>query len=184
MAKKLDELTDHEYDGIQEYDNDLPPWWVFLFYLTIIFGIIYVLHYHVFGTGDLQQAEYNKEMARAEIQKAKLEASQGNATLAFLSDAGALANGKKAYDANCIACHGAAGEGGVGPNLTDNYWIHGNKVEDVVKIITYGAAEKGMIPWEKTLSKRQIVEVASYIHSMKGTNPANAKAPQGDLIEN
>jgi len=72
----------------------------------------------------------------------------------------------------------------VGPNLTDNYWIHGNKVEDVVKIITYGVAEKGMIPWEKTLSKRQIVEVASYIHSMQGTNPANGKAPQGDLFEN
>ncbi len=183
MAKKPDELTDHDYDGIQEYDNDLPPWWTFLFYLTIIFGILYLLNYHVFGTGDSQLVEYQKEMARAEIAKAKFEASQGNVTLTFLEDAAALENGKKAYEANCIACHGINGEGGVGPNMTDNYWIHGNTIDDMVKVITYGVAEKGMIPWEKTLSKKQIVEVASYIHTMQGTNPANGKEPQGDLIE-
>ncbi len=182
MAKKQDELTDHDYDGIQEYDNDLPPWWVFIFYLSIIFGVLYLLNYHVLGTGDLQEVEYQKEMAHAEIAKAKREASAGSVTLAFLTDPGALANGKKAYDANCIACHGAAGEGGVGPNLADAYWLHGNSIDALVKVITYGVPEKGMIPWEKTLSKRQIVEVASYIHQLQGTNPANAKEPQGELV--
>lgn len=183
MAKKADQLTDHDYDGIQEYDNDLPPWWTFLFYLTIIFSIIYLLNYHVLGTGDSQEMEYKKEMARAEVAKAKFEASQGNLALSFLTDAAALENGKKAYDANCIACHGAAGEGGVGPNLTDAYWLHGGSIDDLVKVITYGVPEKGMIPWEKSLSKRQIVEVASYIHTMQGSNPPNAKEPQGELAE-
>lgn len=182
MAKKQDELTDHNYDGIQEYDNDLPPWWVFIFYLSIIFGVLYLLNYHVLGTGDSQEMEYQKEMARAEIAKAQMEAKMGSETLVFLTDPSAIENGKKAYESNCVACHGAAGEGGVGPNLTDNYWIHGNSVDELVKVIKNGVPEKGMIPWEKTLSKRQIVEVASYIHLMQGTNPANAKAPQGELV--
>jgi cytochrome c oxidase cbb3-type subunit 3 len=182
MAKKPDELTDHNYDGIQEYDNDLPPWWVFIFYLSIIFGVLYILNYHVLGTGDTQEVEYQKEMARAEIAKAKIEAGLGSVTLAFLTEVGAIESGKKAYEANCIACHGAGGEGGVGPNLADKYWIHGNTVDNMVKVITYGVPEKGMIPWEKSLSKRQIVEVSSYIHQMQGSNPANAKEPQGDLV--
>jgi len=182
MAKKQDELTDHNYDGIQEYDNDLPPWWVFIFYLSIIFGVLYILNYHVLGTGDSQEMEYQKEMARAEIAKAKMEATMGSATLVFLTEPAAIENGKKAYETNCVACHGAAGEGGVGPNLTDKYWIHGNSVDDMVKVITNGVPEKGMIPWEKSLSKRQIVEVASYIHLMQGTTPANAKEPQGELV--
>lgn len=184
MAKKHDELTDHEYDGIKEYDNDLPPWWVYLFYLTIVFGIIYLLNYHVFKTAPLQEEEYRREMARAEKQKAAFEASTaGSIQVAFMTGNEDLQAGKSIYDANCLACHGANGEGGVGPNLTDDYFIHGSSIEDYVKVITYGVAEKGMIPWEKSLSKKQIIQVASYINTLRGTNPANAKEPQGELIE-
>lgn len=184
MAKKMDELTDHEYDGIKEFDNDLPPWWVYLFYLTIVFGIIYLLNYHVFKTAPLQTEEYQREMARAERQKAAYEASTaGSIEVAFMTASSDLEAGKGIYNANCLACHGANGEGGVGPNLTDDYYIHGNKIEDYVRVITYGVAEKGMIPWEKSLSKKQIIQVSSYIQSMYGTNPANAKEPQGDLYE-
>jgi cytochrome c oxidase cbb3-type subunit 3 len=103
--------------------------------------------------------------------------------VAFSTEASDLEAGKGIYNANCLACHGANGEGGVGPNLTDAYYIHGNKIEDYVKVITYGVAEKGMIPWEKSLSKKQIIQVSSYIQSMYGTRPANAKEPQGDLYE-
>jgi cytochrome c oxidase cbb3-type subunit 3 len=184
MAKKLDELTDHEYDGIKEFDNDLPPWWIYLFYLTIVFGIIYLLNYHVFKTAPSQLEEYQMEMASAERQKAAFEAANaGNFVVAFSTEASDLEAGKGIYNANCLACHGANGEGGVGPNLTDSYYIHGNKIEDYLKVITYGVAEKGMIPWEKSLSKKQIIQVSSYIHSMYGSEPANAKEPQGDLYE-
>ncbi|MFN3530469.1 MAG: cbb3-type cytochrome c oxidase N-terminal domain-containing protein [Bacteroidia bacterium] len=183
MAKKHDELTDHEYDGIQEYDNDLPPWWVYLFYLTVVFSIIYLLNYHVFKTAPLQDEEYRIEMARAEKARAAYEASTaGSIEMAFMTGADDLKAGKAIYDANCLACHGANGEGGVGPNLTDAYYIHGNSIEDYVRVITYGVAEKGMIPWEKSLSKKQIIQVSSYIESLYGTEPANAKEPQGELI--
>lgn len=183
MAKKHDELLDHEYDGIKEYDNDLPPWWIYLFYLTIVFGVIYLLNYHVFKTAPSQDEEYRIEMARAEKAKAAHETAEANSlVVAFSTDDEDLQAGKAVFDANCLACHGANGEGGVGPNLTDEYYLHGNKIEDYVKVITYGVPEKGMIPWEKSLSKKQILQVSSYIQSLYGSKPANAKEPQGELM--
>lgn len=183
MAKKIkDELLDHEYDGIKEYDNDLPPWWLWLFYICIGFGVVYMVYYHM-GFGPTQAQEYEQEMQAAALQRQALEANAGAVELAFLTDAASLEAGKAIYVANCAACHAADGGGTVGPNFTDKYWLHGNKVADIVKIISKGVPEKGMIPWEKTLNPTQILQVASFVKSLEGTTPANAKEPQGDLIE-
>jgi cytochrome c oxidase cbb3-type subunit III len=179
-------MDDHTYDGIFEFDNDLPPWWKYMFYATIVFGVAYLLHYHVFMSGDLQLAEYD-----AEVQTAALlnpgGAEEGNAnevtTFTALKDAPKLEAGKATFIQNCAACHGQEGQGTVGPNLTDEFWLHGGDVNQVYKTIKYGVTSKGMVAWQKKLSNDQILEVASYILSIQGTNPANAKAPQGEKQE-
>ena len=180
-------MTSHEYDGIKELDNRLPPWWLYGFYFTILFSVGYLLHYHVFGTGDLQQAEYDKQMARAKEEVETYLASQGNrideSSVTFSDDPGDLAAGKQIYDANCLVCHGAEGQGVVGPNFTDKYWIHGGDMSSIFSTIKYGVPEKGMIPWETQLTPKQIQQVASFIYTMEGTNPANPKEPQGELFE-
>jgi mono/diheme cytochrome c family protein len=262
--KEKDEVFDHEFDGIQEYDNELPGWWKKLFYGSIIFAVLYLLHFHVLGTGDLSRTEYMKEIdpnyteplvevsggvfnrytspfladesnltprVRAELDKLlnapfdeqmyramskatpenleKLKAifpelyanfesgamSQPLAPAASsssitstltepLSDAALLADGKKLFETQCMSCHGMAGEGGIGPNLTDEYWIHGNKMQDVLRVIYKGVPAKGMIAWEKTLSQEQIDNVASYILvKLQGSNAPNGKAPQGEKVE-
>ena len=263
MGKTTNELLDHDFDGIQEYDNDLPGWWKALFWITIVFAIIYVPYYHLIG--DLQEVEYAKEMGtyteagmgrgdlqaygspyatdgeitpalRAEIDKvldvpfeeqlmramakadqdqlAKLEAafpevytsySSGGvsapaaappaattpeekpteeAALAVLTDEASLAAGEKVWNTQCFTCHLNDGGGMIGPNMTDNYWIHGADMNSIVHIITVGVPAKGMIPWQGTLTPDQIVQVASYIkEKLVGSTPANPKAPQGDLYE-
>ena len=185
-AKRIkDELLEHDYDGIQELDNDLPPWWLYLFYITIAWSVVYLLHYHVLGTGDLQEAEYLAEMQAAEKkqQELRLERAREGAAAALttqLSDEASLASGKAVYTQHCLACHGAFGEGGVGPNMTDEYWIHGGNMTDVVNTILDGVPAKGMISWRPILKPQEVTEVASYILSLQGTNPANAKAPEGE----
>ena len=184
MARKKikDELLDHNYDGIQELDNDLPPWWLYMFYFTIAFSIVYMMYYHVLGLGDLQYAEYEKEMAAAKAAQQQVAASAGPAVaLTPFTDEENLAKGKEIYMTNCMACHGANGEGGVGPNLTDQYWLHGGAFENIVKTITDGVPAKGMIAWKAILNPEQIRQVASYVKTLQGTNPPNAKAPQGEL---
>ncbi|MFC5272303.1 c-type cytochrome [Adhaeribacter terreus] len=177
-------IEDHSYDGIHEFDNDLPPWWKYSFYATIIFGIVYLLHYHVFETGKLQTAEYNVEMEQAALLSAN-EISDPNAVTNYkvLTDAPAIESGKTIFAQNCAACHGKEGEGTVGPNLTDEYWLHGGDVNDIFKTIKFGVTSKGMVAWDKKLSKDQTLQVASYILSLQGTKPANAKAPQGEKYE-
>jgi cytochrome c oxidase cbb3-type subunit 3 len=185
IEKEADIMLDHNYDGIRELDNNLPPWWKFGFYMTIVFSFVYMIHYHVTHTGKLQTAEYEQELLQAKYdlaayrKKAANLVDETNATL--LSDGASLASGKALFATNCAACHGAAGEGSVGPNLTDDYWLHGGDVKDVFKTIKYGYPEKGMKSWQQDLGARQIHEVASYIKSIKGTNPANPKEPQGEL---
>lgn len=178
-------LLDHDYDGIKELDNNLPPWWKYGFYLTIVVAFVYMYNYHVSGNGDLQIAEYDKEMAKAKAEIDEFMKNSANmvdeSTVKKLTDAKDLAGGKDAFIASCAACHGRLGEGGVGPNLTDDYWIHGGSVQDVFKSIKYGWAEKGMKSWKEDLSPMQISQVTSFILSLKGTNPPNGKAPQGDL---
>ncbi len=260
MGKVTNQLIDHDYDGIQEYDNDLPGWWKALFVITIIVAVVYVPYYHLFG--DLQDVEYQKEMGtyveagvtrgpfteyaspwagdgeitpalRAEMNKildapfdeqlmrtmakanpeqlAKLQAAFPDVIAAYgtgaisapktapekeapaaapaedlaaLTDDASLAAGKKVWDTRCIACHLNDGGGSIGPNMTDNYWIHGGDMASIVHTIKVGVPAKGMIPWESTLTPDQIMQVASYIKvKLVGSTPAVPKAPQGDLYE-
>lgn len=179
--KKL--LIDHAYDGIQELDNPTPPWFNFLFYGTIAFGLLYMVVYHVANSAKLQEAEYKEEMtiaekAREEYLK-KFANSINENNVKALTDAKGVADGKSIYDKYCVACHGAAGEGKVGPNLTDEYWLHGGGIKNVFHTITEGVPQKGMISWKKQLNPLQIQQVASYILTLQGTNPPNAKEPQG-----
>ncbi len=187
MAKQKvkDELLDHDYDGIQELDNDLPPWWLYLFYFTIIWGVAYLLYYHVFGVGDLQYAEYENEMKAAQAQYSAAEeapAREAEAT-APLTGAASIESGKTVYVTHCQVCHGQNGEGTVGPNMTDEYWVHGGKYSDIINTINVGVPEKGMISWRPVLKPEEIEQVASYILTLQGTNPPNAKAPEGEKME-
>lgn len=180
-------LLDHDYDGIKELDNNLPPWWKYGFYATIVFAFIYLSIYHVMGIGDLQDKEFETEMKVAKLKVEEyMKKSANNVdenTVKLLTDASDLASGKDVYINNCSVCHGKAGEGTVGPNLADNYWLHGGGLVDIFKTIKYGWVEKGMKSWKEDLSPKQIAQVSSYIKSLAGTNPPNGKAPQGDLYQ-
>jgi mono/diheme cytochrome c family protein len=265
MSDEKDKLMDHDFDGIGELNNDLPRWWLYLFYFTILWGIVYLIHYHVLDTGDLSNAEYQKELdpdwkgevksglfsgyqspfsgeleatprRRAEmsaqgesgadlvfndlIKQAMMRAdaanldklisafptlweelSAGDATghtkssgavqakaetqpaveYQSLSDVTSLSAGKNIYTTNCATCHGQAGEGGIGPNMTDDYWLHGGGINNIIRTIERGVPAKGMIPWRGVLKPEQILQVASYLLTLRGTNPPNAKAPQGEV---
>jgi len=177
----------HDYDGIRELDNRLPPWWLYGFYITIFFAVVYLWRYHVSHTAPLSHEELQIAMKQADEQKAiYLKKSANNVdenTVKRLTDAADLAGGEKVFTQSCAACHGKAGEGIVGPNLTDDYWLHGGSVKDVFKTIKYGWPEKGMRSWKDDLSPMQIAQVASYIKSIHGTNPPNAKTKQGELYQ-
>lgn len=182
VEKEDSVMLDHNYDGIRELDNSLPPWWVAMFYITIILGVVFLGYYHVLG-GPSQAEEYNAEMKVAEQAKAAFAATQANTIdeddLEASVDAKDLSIGKTIYTTNCVACHGAGGEGGVGPNLTDKFWIHGGDITNVYKTIKNGVAEKGMIAWSAQLKPADMLKVSSYVLSLQGTNPPNGKAPQG-----
>lgn len=178
-------LLSHNYDGIRELDNHLPPWWKYLFYATIVFSIFYMLDYHVWKSSPLQEDEYLQEVSVAEKQIEAFQAKNANSidessVKLLVTDTKAVAKGKEVFAGNCVACHGALGEGGVGPNLTDEYWLHGGTVKDIFKTIKNGVPEKGMISWKATLKPNQMQDVANYILSLVGTNPPNGKAPQGE----
>ncbi len=177
----------HNYDGIRELDNRLPPWWLYGFYITIVFAGIYLWRYHVSHTAPLSGEEYSIAMAKAEAEKeAYLKKSANNVdenTVVLLTDASALAAGKNVFATNCAACHLADGGGSVGPNLTDDYWLHGGSVKDIFKTVKYGVPEKGMRSWKEDLSPVQMSQVTSYIKSLRGTKPANPKEPQGSLYQ-
>ena len=178
---------DHDYDGIRELDNNLPPWWLYGFYITIIFAVIYLLRYHVFQSAPLPLEEYQIEMAEAEEARQEYLKTAANMvdenSVTLITEGPALDAGASIYKANCAVCHAADGGGGVGPNLTDQYWLHGGDIKAVFSTVKYGVPAKGMIAWKDQLNPAQMQNVASYIISLVGTDPANPKEAQGDLYE-
>jgi len=218
MTEAEEKPLDHEYDGIRELDNDLPRWWRWLFYVTIIWAVIYLLYYHVLGIGYSSADKYVREMDPAYVRAADRapkyfgilpeyrsplaatpaetrsdelstavrravpmnRESDTTAYVLTLDDA-TLAAGREIYLRHCATCHGAGGEGGVGPNLTDDYWLHGGSAADIVKTIRYGFPTKGMVAWLGTLNPDDILKAASYVKSMHGSNQPHAKAPEGEL---
>ncbi|MCY7329522.1 MAG: c-type cytochrome [Saprospiraceae bacterium] len=173
----------HDYDGIRELDNHLPPWWVNMFAICIIWSVGYMWYYHWGGDGANQIEEYKMEVETAKKAIAVVLAGKANsvdeANVVALTDGSALGEGELIFKGNCVACHGQKGEGTVGPNFTDEYWIHGGGIKNVFKIIKYGVPDKGMIAWQAQLKPADMQKVASYILTLEGTNPPNPKAPQG-----
>jgi cytochrome c oxidase cbb3-type subunit 3 len=179
-------LLDHNYDGIQELDHRMPPWLAYFFYGTVAFAVVYMVSFWVLETVPTGEAEYTAEVTLAEEQiaayKKTVAAGIDENTAKLVTDPKALETGKTLFDQNCQACHGGAGEGGVGPNLTDEYWLHGGTVGEVFKTIKYGVPEKGMIAWQQKLKPEEIQDVTGYILSLQGTHPAGGKEPEGDKV--
>ncbi len=178
-------VLDHNYDGIRELDNKLPPWWTSLFYITIVFAVVYFVYYEVFD-GPTQIDEYETEVAIADKQIAEFKKNNKDLidaeTVELLTEPSDLAAGKAVFTANCVACHKDDGGGGIGPNLTDDYWILGGGIKNVFHTISEGGrAGKGMIPWKTDLKPSEIAQVASYVLSLHGTKPAEPKAPEGEI---
>jgi len=184
VEKEADILLDHDYDGIKELDNALPPWWKYGFYITIAIAFVYLLNFHVLGNGKNPTEEYVAEMENARIQKEIFEAGnkdkidEKNVPMA---DAAGLARAKEIFVTKCFACHGNLGQGGVGPNLTDDFWLHKGSLNDIYNTIKVGYADKGMQSWANDFTPKEMSFLASYVRTLKGTNPPNPKAPQGDL---
>ena len=180
-------ILDHDYDGIKELDNKLPPWWLYGFYATIVFAIIYLIRFHV--VGDYTQAEeYIAEVKQAEKDIETYLATAENIidyeTVVVLEDENDLSAGQKIYGTNCVACHRADGGGGIGPNLTDEHWILGGGVKNVFKTISEGGRPgKGMVSWKVDLSAKEMQQVASYVLTLQENNPADGKAPEGEIWE-
>ncbi|HLP35216.1 cbb3-type cytochrome c oxidase N-terminal domain-containing protein [Lacibacter sp.] len=187
MEQEADIDLGHDYDGIRELDNRMPPWWIYGFYLTIIVAGIYIWRYHIAETAPLSKQEFEIAMKHAEEEKAAYLAKAANNidenTVTLITDKAAIDAGKNNFIQMCAACHGKAGEGIVGPNLTDDYWLNGGSIKDIFKTIKYGRPEKGMKSWQDDYSPVQIAQLASFIKSLHGTNPPNAKDKQGDLYK-
>lgn len=179
-------ILDHNYDGIRELDNKLPPWWVYMFYATIVFAIVYLVRFHIFNDYT-QGEEFEQEIAeaRAEVEAYKLTAKDlvDANTVELLTDAGDLSAGEAIYTANCVACHLPDGGGGIGPNLTDQYWILGGGIKNVFNTVSEGGRDgKGMVAWKQILKPAEMAQVSSYILSkITGNTPANPKAAEGDI---
>jgi cytochrome c oxidase cbb3-type subunit 3 len=174
----------HDYDGIRELNNRLPPWWLYGFYITIVFAAIYLWRYHVSHTAPLSKEEYDIAVQRADEKTKEFLKQKGDVvdenTVTMLGGVD-ITEGKRIFQISCIACHSEGGAGSVGPNLTDDYWIHGGDIKSVFKTIKYGI--NAMPTWQNAYSNKQIAQLSSYVKSLQGTNPPNAKAPQGELYK-
>ncbi len=187
LQKEKDIQLDHDYDGIKELDKNLQGWWKYGFYLSIIVGVIYFYRYEVAHSAPSSTEEFKAEMAKAEIEKEENLKNTANKvdenTVKLLTDEASVSAGKGIFVTNCAACHAADGGGIVGPNLTDDYWLHGGSIKDVFKVIKYGVPEKGMKSWEGDFSPTQIAQLASFIKSLKGKMPATPKEQQGEVYK-
>jgi cytochrome c oxidase cbb3-type subunit 3 len=178
-------IRGHNYDGIKEYDNPMPGWWIWIFWITVLFSPIYVLGVHTFGfldsyQDDLAQGQDELQTIRHTYAEANPSAAVDAASLdAMVANPQMAQAGAVHFAAQCAACHGMEGQGLIGPNLTDAYWIHGNSNQAIFDIITKGVLEKGMPPWEAVYSPEERAELVAYINSILGTNPPNPKAPEG-----
>ncbi len=174
--------TGHDYDGIRELDNQLPTWWLWSFYLTVIFSVPYVAYYHAFNGPTLNQ-EYAREQEAIAFQQASKPAQGAlyteSSLLEATKDSNRLAQGKQAFSIKCVSCHGAHGQGGIGPNLTDEYWLHGRTLVEIAKTVDQGVLDKGMPGWRAMMSSDELISIVAFVNSLQGTNPAGAKAPQG-----
>ena len=177
-----DRLLGHAYDGIEEYDNPLPGWWSWIFVATIVFSVGYYFYYQI-GPGPTIIAQYEEDMRAAAERQAKLAPAPGavseEALRALARDARAMAGAKEVFATRCLPCHGPQGQGLIGPNLTDDYWIHGGTLVQIRHTISEGVPEKGMVPWKDQLKPEDLSALAAYTGTLHGTNPPNPKPPQG-----
>jgi len=185
IEREEDIMLEHDYDGIKELDNVLPPWWVYLFYGTIIFALVYLVRFHVMNEYD-QEQEFKNEVALAELEKSKMPKDAAEEvsyeTVVVLTDATSLAKGKEIFTNACAACHKADGGGLVGPNLTDKHWINGGGIKNVFKLISEGSKNNpSMVAWKANLSSKDIQSVASYVLSLQGSNPPGGKPAEGEI---
>ncbi len=182
-------IKGHQYDGIQEYDNPMPGWWVWIFIGSFAFAIFYVLGIQVFGYINTYEKDLEASLTELETMRTTYAATQpafsvDEATLeSYAQDAARIEAGAANFTAQCAACHGAEGQGLIGPNLTDAYWIKGGENIDIYEVITQGSLEKGMPPWEAVYTPEQRAEMVAFIRSLEGTSPANPKAAEGELFE-
>ncbi|WP_347925244.1 cbb3-type cytochrome c oxidase N-terminal domain-containing protein [Pontimicrobium sp. SW4] len=178
-------ILDHNYDGIKELDNSLPPWWVYSFYISIVFAAVYLLRYHVFdGPTQIEEFEAKMVQAKADVEEYKKTAKNlvDVNTVTMLTDDADLSAGKAIWDTNCVACHLADGGGSIGPNMADEYWILGGGIKNVFQTISEGGRDgKGMIAWKQQLKPLEMAQVASYVLTLQGTTPATPKAPEGEI---
>ncbi len=186
VEEEKDLVLDHDFDGIRELDNHLPPWWLYTFYGTIIWGVAYVLIYHVFESAPLQTEEYNNEIAAAEasliaFKEKNPEKKVDLQNIIFSNDEAQITQGGKIFAGQCAICHRTDAGGLVGPNLTDKYWKHGGSAQNIFTVITNGVPNTGMIAWKSTFSPSQISDIIAYIHSLQGSNPENPKKPEGEI---
>ena len=181
-----DHLLEHSYDDIQEYDNPLPRWWLGIFWATIIFTPLYILFFH-FGPGLLAIDRYDRAMMLATEKQMAAILAMGeiseNTLVGLMDDESMMNGGKKVFTAKCATCHGIFGEGGIGPNLTDGYWLHGGQLMDVYRTVREGVPAKGMLAWERQLRPAELLAVTAHVGSLLGSDPPNAKPPQGDPVE-
>lgn len=189
IEKEEDIDLGHNFDGIRELDNHLPPWWKWLFYGTIAWAVVYIIAYHFTASLPLSIEEYQQEVAAADMARQKLLATQPQAVidvekLQYSEDAEIISNGQKIFSSNCVACHRADGGGNtIGPNLTDEYWLHGGSIKDIYQTVNNGFVEKGMPAWGKALSPSELRDVTFFVLSIQGSNPPDAKVPQGELYQ-
>ncbi len=178
-------LLDHEYDGIHEYDNPMPRWWLWIFYATIVYSVLYWLNVPGIGIGEGRMARYEADLTAAEARAAALVADTPGMTegtlLALARDDEAIASGRATYGQMCASCHGPDGGGVIGPNLTDDAWIHGGTPLEIHHTVVEGVLEKGMPAWGRMLAPSDLNAVVAYVITLRGTTPAAPKAPEGTV---